>query len=135
MSARSDRGDFENAYLSVIRALRVLAASPEEACELQGHYNVAYEVKLEAEAAPYIFDLPACTLTNEHKQALLGIVAALQSIPQEVLAFTSIKEESLEKMKHSSWKVPRGMARLLVDALKPTTDINSWYFEQDRSKW
>ncbi len=135
MSTLSDRDDFENAYLSVIRTLGVLAASPEEACEMQGHYNVAQELRQEVEGAPGIFRLPACTLPDAHRIALGDLVGAVQTVPPEILAFTRLKEESLGKMKHSSWDTPREKARALVDALAPMTAINTWYFEQDRSSW
>ncbi len=135
MSALSDRDDFENAYLGVFRTLRVLAASPEQACALQGHYNVAYETVFEANGWLYIFNLPACTLTGDIKKALEEIIEALQLVPPDVLAFTNAKDESLEKLKHSSWELPRAKARLLIEELIPTTETNTWYFEQDRSNW
>jgi hypothetical protein len=135
MSTHPDRDDFENAYLSAVRALRVLAASPEEACEMQGHYNVAFETKMEVEAAPYVFKLPGCTLTQEQHHALLDVISALQAIPKEVLSFANVREESLERMRHPSWEAPRQMARALIEDLKPATDLNAWYFEQDRSEW
>ena len=135
MSARADRDDFENASLSVIRTLCVLAAAPEEACELQGHYNVAQETKQELDGALSIFQLRACTLTEENRVAIAELVDAVKAVPPEILAFTQFKEESLDRMKHSSWYTPREKARAIVKALESATATNTWYFEQDRSNW
>ena len=102
---------------------------PSAPGEVQGHYNVAQETRQEVEGALCIFQLPACTLTEIHRIALADLVDAVKAVPPEILAFTKFKEESLEKMKHWIWIVPREKARTLVDSLASTTAINTWYFE------
>jgi hypothetical protein len=49
LSEDEDRNLYENSYYHFVNRLEVLAASPEEACELLGHFNVAFETKFDLE--------------------------------------------------------------------------------------
>jgi hypothetical protein len=125
-----DREAFENAYYYYVFALRVLAASPEEACEMNGYFNAGFEIKRDVELVPPIFDWPISPLTAEQKSGIINLVAVLQSIPEEVLSFTNIRQESLAKMRHPCWLPAREMASRLLDKLGPVTERNTKYFEQ-----
>lgn len=128
MSTSDERNDFENAYYYFIEALRVLAASPEESCELLGHFNVAFETKFDAEVGPYLFNCSYCPLLSEQRAAIEELTKALQLIPADVLSFTKVPATSLEKMQHPCWQPLRRQATDLLNLLAPLTEQNQRYF-------
>jgi hypothetical protein len=124
--------EFENALYWLLNRLAVLAAPPAEACELQGHYNVACETALENRFDRNLFGPPTSMLPTEVRDALLEIDQDIGRIPPEVLAFTDVRSESLKRMQHPSWESPRAKAKALLELLKPFAATNASYWELRR---
>jgi hypothetical protein len=134
MDTLDDREGFENACHYFVLALKSLAASPEEACEMNGWFNTAFEIKHDVEAGPCLFNNVACPLTDEHKAAITSLVSALQAIPEDAWSFTQVRQESLTHMQHPGWLPAREMASRLLESLQPITDRNTRYFERASQK-
>jgi hypothetical protein len=83
-----DLDDFENSYRVFKESLEVLAASPEESCNLLGHFNVAFETKLDLESGPYLFNYSSCPFSPVQRETVISLITHLNKIPSEVLAFT-----------------------------------------------
>jgi len=123
-----DRNEFENYYLRFKQSLEVLAASPEEACELLGHYNVAFETKSDLGYGVNLFSLSSCPFTSEQRQNIVVLLEALETLPDSVLGFTDVPSESLERMKHPAWVPLRDAAARLLVELQPVSSANERYF-------
>jgi len=126
-----EREAFENAYSHYVHMVEALAGSPEEACKIYGHFNVAYGIKRDVELVPPIFEWAISPLTAEHRRGIANLISALQLIPEQVLSFTNVKQECLARMRHPSWLPARKMANQLLQDLRPITELNNRYFEQD----
>jgi hypothetical protein len=124
----SDRGEFENCYLQFKASLEVLASSPEDACELLGHYNVSFETKWDLGFAQNLLAFDESPLNAKQRQGITMLIEALERVPAEVLAFTDVPSESLEKMKHPVWIPLRAMATKLLSDLEPVSRENQRYF-------
>jgi|GEM_PF-5179220 len=117
---------FHLTYTSFIDELNALSQSPEIACELEGHYNVAYE---------FWYLIPNKTLL----QNTLGLLSDAQitdlqklfndikNLPQEAYAWTDVAEESLKNMRHPAWVSVRKLAKELLSSLAPITQLNYEY--------
>ena len=119
---------WENGYFHYIRSLRTLASSPEEACALYGHFNVAYELWYEVRGGVYLAESPKHRLSPTHVALIKELAAALEQLPPEAIAFTDIAQESLRRLKHPSWARPRSMAGRLLLQLGQVTSSNLAYF-------
>ena len=134
MISDDERYEFESAYFWFAQHLEILASSPEDACTLQGHYNVARETHLENRGGAWLFSLPGCSFTEDQKTVILELTEALDSIPSEVLSFTDLKPESLRRMQHPSWIPLRAKAQLILDELRHVTAANVAYWKKLRSE-
>jgi hypothetical protein len=134
MLTDDERYEFESAYFWFAQHLQILAACPEEACDMQGYYNVAYETHSENHGGAWLFNLPGCSFTADQKSAILELIEALDSIPAEVLSFTDLKSESLRRMQHPSWIPLRAKAQLILEELGQVTQANAAYWDKLRAK-
>jgi hypothetical protein len=131
VSEADDKDIYENCYFQFIEAVRVLAASPEEACEMLRGYNVAFETKYDVDAGPYLFNYAECPLSSQSRAAIAELVEALKSIPEDLQAFTDVPAISLDRMRNPLWIPLRKKANDLLELLKPMTDLNEQHFRPD----
>lgn len=120
---------FHLAYVSFINELVALSQSPEIACEMEDHYNVAYE---------FWYLLPNDTLLENSQQLLTGtevgalkkLFSDIKALPDEAYTWTDIAEESIKNMQHPAWEPIRMKAKELLLSLAPITKLNNEYFNQ-----
>lgn len=124
----SEREAFEHAYYYFAQALEVLASDPKTQCEKGGNYNVAWELKNDVSAGARLFDLPK-RLSEAQKKEILGLVAALDAIPSEVLRSATTVADNLRAMNHPCWVPLRERARNLIKLLEPARKKNEEYFK------
>ena len=91
---------WENGYFHYVASLRALASSPEEACELHGHFNVAYELWYEIRGGVHLAENPKHRLSPTHVALISELAAALEQLPPEAIAYTDVADESLRRLKH-----------------------------------
>lgn len=127
MSVEDDKDIYENSYYRFVEVVEILASAPEEACERVGHFNVAFEIKHDLEAGPYLFNYAGCPLNPAQRSSVVELVEALKSIPEQVLEFTRVRQQSLERMRHPAWVPLREQATRLLSLLQPITDANQKY--------
>lgn len=132
-SDNEDRDNFENSYCYFIHSLEVLAAPPEDACELLGNFNVSFETKFDIEAGTYLFNFAYCPFSLEQRNTINILMENLREIPVDVLAYTEAPSKSLENMKHPCWIPLRKKAKNLLDLLSPITKRNQEYFDSGNS--
>jgi hypothetical protein len=123
---------WENAYFHYIRSLRALASSPEEACSLYDHFNVAYELWYEVRGGVHLVESPKHRLSPEHGTLISELAAALEQLPPEAIAHTDVAQESLSRLKHPSWGRPRGLAARLLLQLGQVTSSNLAYINSPK---
>ena len=128
ISEDEDQDMYESSYYHFINRLKVLAASPAGACELLGHFNVAFETKFDLENAAHLFNYESCTLSPEQRKAIIELVESLNTIPQAVLIYTDVSSMSLRNMDHPCWIPLRKKAQILLELLRPNTEKNHFYF-------
>jgi len=124
----SEREAFEHAYYYFLQALELLASDPETQCEKGGNYNIAWELKHDISAGSYIFNLPG-RLSEEQKKEILELVAALDTIPSEVLYSATSAADNLRAMNHPCWVPLRERALSLIKLLEPATKKNEEFFK------
>jgi len=127
MSVEDDKDIYENSYYRFIEVVEILAASPDEACERVGYFNVAFEIKRDLEAGLYLFNYAGCPLSSAQRAAIADLVEALKLIPEQVFNFTCVREQSLERLQHPAWVPLREQASRLLSLLQPATDANEKY--------
>ena len=129
-----DRELFENSYYYFIDALEALSAVAEEQCEIMGFFNVAYEIKDDVSNGKHLLQYKFCNLSKDQRGLVLELINSLESVPDYIVSFTEDIQESSERMKHPSWEPLRKKAKRLLLALKPITEANKEYFEEEAKK-
>jgi len=124
---------WENGYFHYIRSLRTLATSPEEACSLYGHFNVAYELWYEVRGGVHLVESPKHRLSPAHVTLISELAAALAELPPEAISFTDVAQESLRRLKHPSWVRPRALAARLLLQLGHVTSSNLAYINSPKA--
>lgn len=124
---------WENGYFQYIGSLRALASSPEEACELYGHFNVAYELWYEVRGGVHLAASTKHRLSPTHVALIEELAAALEQLPPEAIAYTDIAHESLLRLRHPSWARPRSMAGRLLLQLGEVTSSNLAYLNSPKT--
>lgn len=119
---------YHNSYYYFIRAIKILAESPEKQCELVGNYNVAWELKDEVSSGSYLIENPASTLTSTQKLAIQQLIDELKKIPATVLREATNHENNLIAMQDPLWKPLRKQAAILLRTLESATKNNEQYF-------
>ncbi len=128
-SSISDEESFQNGYYYFVKAVEILAMSPEEQCECLGYCNVAWELKDDVSAGAYLFNLPTPSITNYQKGVILTLINDLNSIPSYVLKAGIGVPVSLESMRNQCWEPLRLRASRLLKELETATESNKRYFE------
>lgn len=93
---RTDAEDFLSSYRIFFEALRMLASSAEEQCQLMGNFNVAWELKADVQAGKYL--VGQGYLNSEQEAWLLALVGALEAVPAQVLPAGAGRDTNLIAM-------------------------------------
>lgn len=124
-----DEEVFHQAYISFIEELNALSQSPEIACELEGHYNVAYEFWYLVPNQTLLQNTQGL-LTDIQLQRLIILFNYIKQLPEEAYTWTDIAEESLLNMQHTEWEPVRKQAKELIKLLEPVTKLNHEYYHK-----
>ena len=132
MSLSSDdehaREDFFQACVSFIRDVECLAESPEVASKMQGNYNVAHEFWCLIPRTDYFLRAPVKLLSDEQRSAVESLLFAISKVPPEARKWTTVSQESVENLRHSSWESTRKQAKQVCDLLRPVTALMVKHF-------
>lgn len=114
---RIDAEDFLSSYRVFFEALRMLASSAEEQCQLMGDFNVAWELKDDVQAGKYL--VGQGYLNSEQEAWLLALVGALEAVPARVLPAGAGRDTNMIAMQHPSWIPLRTIAAHVLEVLAP----------------
>jgi hypothetical protein len=102
--------------------------SPALQCQAQGNYNTAGEFWFFAIGGKHLFNLPNHPLTVEQKDAILALVAKMESMPKSVLAHGNNSAGNFAAMSDPWWISVNAQAKKLLALLEPATKKNREYF-------
>ena len=128
----SEEEGFANAFFYFIKALRILAADADTQCERMGNYNVAWELKDDVSAGAYLLGLPGGALTQEEKDGIAVMVAALNGLPASLLVAATTEAANKKAMNDPSWVSLRARASELLSLLAATTRRNDAFLDATR---
>ncbi len=111
----------------VAASLAVLGADADTQCKRIGNYNVAWELKDDVSAGAYLLNLPGSPLTQEEKDGIVAMVAALKELPASLLVSATTEAENKKVMSHPSWAPLRVRASALLSLLAATTARNELF--------
>lgn len=123
---------FANSYLYFVKAIEVLAADADTQCLIMGNYNVAWEIKDDVSAGLCLLSLPG-PLTQQERDGIAGIVAALDQIPASVLKGITNAAGNKRAMDDPCWAPLRIRATELLILLSSATSRNEAYFKKNNS--
>jgi hypothetical protein len=129
----SEEEAFANAFFYFIKALRILAADADTQCKRMGNYNVAWELKDDVSAGAYLLSLPGGTLTQEEKDGIAAMVAALNGLPASLLVAATTEATNKKAMEDPSWAPLRARASELLKVLAVTTARNEAFLAGRKS--
>jgi hypothetical protein len=118
----SEAEEFANAYLYFIQALKVLASDVDTQCSTMSDYNVAWQLKDDVSRSAALLELPgARELTQEGKDGISAMVAALKELPASLLVAAPTAAANRKAMNHPAWGPLRTRASTLLRLLAPMT--------------
>lgn len=123
----SEEDAFANGFFYFVKALKILAADADTQCKRIGNYNVAWELKDDVSAGAYLLNLPGARLTQEEKDGIVAMVAALKELPASLLVSATTEAENKKVMSHPSWAPLRVRASTLLSLLAATTARNELF--------
>lgn len=124
---------FHTILASFLRTIETLACPAEEACEIMGYYNVAWELKDDVQRDwEGLRDNPVSILTAQQASAIDQFAGEFNKIPESILEFENTREGSLGKMQHPSWEPIRQQARVLLKVLEGVEKANKEYLYKNR---
>ena len=125
----TDLEAFHNSYHYYIESVKAIAMEPAEACAAYGNFNVGTELQMDCgPAGVYLLNNPACTFTDQQRDAVASLAKHLEGLPLEARRFTDVKSESITRMQHPAWVPLRTEARALLQTLQSATDLTAQYF-------
>lgn len=124
----SQAEQFANSYYYLIEALKTLAAHADAQCYMMGNYNVAWEIKQSVSAGLPLLSLPS-QLTEQERDGIAGIVAALEQIPSHVLKGDTTSAGNARAMNHPCWIPLRARAAALLNLLGTATARNEAFLK------
>lgn len=117
---------YANTLYGFFRDLTTLAAEAEEQCRIELYYNVAWEIRyfftgsvgavIRGDA---VLGLPGMELSDEQREALSALCAAVEAIPDAVVNVPNLKENHLNAMRNPCWVPIRIKAREIMSLLEP----------------
>lgn len=135
MTTQPDGGElspeeqFANSYYYFVKALKILAAEADRQCALMGNFNVAWEIKHDVSAGLWLLNLPS-NLSQQERDGISGIVAALEQIPASVFEGGATATANRRAMKHPCWIPLRARASELLTLLSSATSRNEAFFRK-----
>lgn len=118
----SENEEYANAYHHFHKALAILASDAETQCEIMGNFNVAWEIKDDIlRGIRVILDLPGGQLSEDQKEALSRLMAAVSAVPANVVNVPNVKEAHKAAMNDPCWIPIRVYAKELLALLEPET--------------
>lgn len=115
--------DYENAYLDMIREVKILTEEPEIQCLIKQYDNVAWEIRSFCTASiGALLNLDNGQLSESQKLKLYEIRNALTQIPDEVVNVTNRPEFHLVAMRSSVWMPLRSAAKDVLVILTAETE-------------
>ncbi|WAL82539.1 hypothetical protein OYT13_22730 [Pandoraea sp. XJJ-1] len=124
----SPEEEFANSFYYFVKALKILAADADSQCDLMGNYNVAWELKDDVSAGLCMLTLPSGELTKQQQDGIVGIVTALDEIPDSVLEGGTTAAVNKRAMHHPCWIPLRTRAAELLTLLSSATSRNEAFF-------
>lgn len=121
----TDEEEFHSSFRVFLNAVEMLAASPEEQCQLMGNYNVAWELKEDVSTGKYL--VGRGFLSEEQESWVSALVAACGAVNTQVLPAGSGLEVNLLAMRHPGWEPLRFLANEVVIRLASFSAQNSRY--------
>jgi hypothetical protein len=110
------------AYGVFVSALEALASPAEQQSELMGDYNTAWELRDDALAGHWL--IASGLFTEQQEIAVIGFLAAMDSVPVNDMPSGSGRAPNLAAMQHPAWEPIRGLAQHLLAVLAPVTAAN-----------
>jgi hypothetical protein len=117
----SEEEAFANGFFYFVKALKTLAADADTQCKRMGNYNVAWELKDDVSAGGYLLNLPGAPLTQEEKDGIVAMVAALNNLPASLLVAATTEAANKKAMSDPSWEPLRARASELLKVLAVAT--------------
>jgi hypothetical protein len=105
-----------------------LAMSPEDCSEDQGNYNVAHELWYFIPQAKQMMLDPIQVMTEEQRAAVQTLVLIVEAIPEDARRWTTIAQESVENMRHETWKNARVQANKVLHDLAPISILREKFY-------
>jgi hypothetical protein len=121
----TDAAEFHSSLRIYLNAVEMLAASPNEQCELMGDYNVAWELKEDVQAGRYL--LGRGYLEAEEEAWVSALACALDSINTQVLPAGAGREVNLVAMSNPCWVPVRSLAAECSQRLSAAETTNAKY--------
>ena len=122
-----DKEAFHQAYFAFIEELNALSQSPEIACELEDHYNVAYEFWYIVPNQIILLHNSQGLLTDIQVKRMKDLFKEIKQLPDDAYTWTEVAEESLLNMQHPAWEPIRKQAKELLTLLALVTKLNHKY--------
>jgi hypothetical protein len=124
---------FAHAFFYFIKALKILAADADTQCKRMGNYNVAWELKDDVSAGAYLLSLPGGMLTQEEKDGIAAMLAALSGLPASLLVAATTEAANKKAMNDLSWAPLRARASELLKVLAVATARNEEFLAGRKS--
>lgn len=130
----SEEEAFAHAFFYFIKALKVLAADADEQCEYMSNYNVAWELKSDVSRSAGLLKLPgARELTQDEKDGIAAMVAALSALPASLLVAATTEAANKKAMNDPCWIPVRVRAAELLSLLAAATARNEAFLKSGGS--
>ncbi len=121
----TDAEEFHSSFRIYLHAVEMLAASPNQQCELMGDYNVAWELKEDVQAGKYL--LGRGYLGAEEEHWVNALACALEYINTQVLPAGAGRDVNLVAMSNPCWAPVRFLAAQCLKRLSAAAGINAKY--------
>lgn len=124
----SKREQFEQAYFSFAKALRVASENADKQCEIMGFHNVAWEIRDDVNSGLYMLNVSDGFLSDALQHSIREFVAAVNNLPDYIFCEAISKKQNLETMRDPCWEAIRTQAHCLIKALQGVDENNQHYF-------
>jgi hypothetical protein len=119
---------YHHVFFYVIQALKILAMDPEQQCEAQGNYNVAFELQSEILSGRY--PIGKGRLSALEESAIAGLASVIAAVPDSALVFANGHAPNVRNMMNPAWAPMRAQAASILALLESRIAENNAYFEQ-----
>ena len=110
--------EFKLSLAAFVEAIRLIASEPEKQAEIMGDFNVAWELKNDADAGSYLVSMPGNTLSIQQTSEIQSFLTKLSKVPRAVLVGASNRDANLLALQSDSWRSLRPEAARLLEILE-----------------